>query len=176
MSLVKKFSPSPEIYITQYKYLFEFLRDLNLYKNWNSIMEVGTARGDGSLYLRERFPTAHIETMEMPEPDEDHEIDLNELESMLQEIQINLHKIASPPEFTWTRKYEFCCIDVSSKAQANIKNYLYWREYIESGGVLCMVIPRSNEKKKREKQKFIDYLNQAEIEFTVVREFFIFPI
>lgn len=175
-TLIKNFSPSPDIYITRYHVLLPFIESMGLSTKWDSILEVGTARGDGAIYLRDLYPNASIDTMDLPIPDEDHEVEPEKLESLLAGIDIRYFRIGSPPETKWEDFYDFCCIDISSKAQIHIRSFNYWKDYINPQGVLILVVPKSSPAKIKERETFISYLKEHEVKFKVEQEFFIFPL
>ncbi len=165
---------TPDIYATEYDALLKHLSKEGCEFNWSSILEVGTSRGDGALFLREAFPRAEIETIDRPEPFSAHAVEVDKVIELLKRINVKYHRLISPPSLAWNKSYDFCCIDISSRAMDNIQSFSYWRDYMNEGGILAMVIPKSTPEKLLEREKFSEFLGEESQSFTTYNQFFIF--
>lgn len=162
---------NPSFYNTNYEKLFAHLNiDMSLV---NHIIEVGTCFGHGAYKLNKMFPYANIETMDMPQPFDDYDINVSELKNELNSF-CTYYSIKSPPTFPWPKKYDYCSIDITSKAIDNIASFKYWIKYRNPNGILSMVIPKSNEIKKEQRNIFEKYLLDKGHSFTKFHEFYIF--
>jgi predicted O-methyltransferase YrrM len=143
------------------------------FDEYSEVVEVGTAWGDGTLYLSNYFKKAEVTTIDMPVPDEDYSIDTKKLQDKLRDKAKSMAFI-SPPDFSWPTQYDICFIDISTKSHIHISNFDYWIKYKKDSGLLVMVVPKSNERKMQNRKEFENYLKDNNHKYLVKDEFLIF--
>ncbi len=112
--------------------------------------------------------------MDRPEPFESHEVILSELVELLKEIKVTYFRFESPPKFPWDSKYDYCSIDATSKGKDHIENFSYWKDFVNTGGILSMVVPKSTPEKLKEREKFSSFLATNSYRYRVYNQFYIF--
>jgi methionine-R-sulfoxide reductase len=159
---------------TDYKKLLTNLVDekLIVLSEVKEVLEVGTAWGDGALYLKNKFSNAKVTTIDLLKPFEDYSIHDDSVIRKL-EGKVRYLRVDSPPESTWTETYDFISIDISSKGEMNYQNLMYWYTYLNVGGIISILIPKSNEKKMIEKEYFLEKVKEQSLNYHFIEEFFI---
>lgn len=173
------FTPTDDELLTDYKDLFHYIKHLKPdylahLEKWESILEVGVARGDGILALRKKFPNAKITGIDLPIPDPDHNVDLKETTGLMEYLSAKYIPVASPPAYAWEERYDFCIIDISTKAKVIIPSLDYWRNYINKNGLMVVSCPISHEKKRAQRELVVKFLKEKEIDYLAKNQFLFF--
>lgn len=136
-------------------------------ENIKTIVEVGINEGEGTKKLKDRFPNAHIFALDVHVRHSDYSKPYDQIMAKLENIATVVVQ-TSPLPFEWGNPYDLCAIDIGSDPERNFENLKYWLKYKRPGGVLAMLIPKGDERRRERKKKFLELLHTTDLKYEEV--------
>ncbi|MCF8060378.1 MAG: class I SAM-dependent methyltransferase [Bacteriovoracaceae bacterium] len=141
----------------------EFLDKISFEKNTNVIVEIGAFNGGGTEVLINTFKGAKVYTFELKNPHDEEYVCLNTLaENLSGRAELIIEK--SPPS-TFTENVDLCVFDIGSEYDNIMNNFNFWYKHLSFSGVLVMLVPWGNSKKRETREIILRELRERSIPY-----------